>query len=141
MGEHAIKTAARGVREDGVHVRQVAIRLAEEIANDELLDKPRAMALIKEDVAEAAVQLHGAHLVVSGLAGIPVAPVDLPLEAASPIDQNDLAKRVKAGEGGKVKVSIAQVKEVQGIVLDELAAEVTAGNTAGVLELLRKRAG
>ncbi len=138
--EHPIKTASRGVRDDAVHLVKVVNRMAEEIANDDLLDKAAALELINADVCEAVIQVGVGQAALAEMAGIPVPPEDLE-SIARPIDQNKLAERVKAQEGGKVKVSIAQVKEIQGIVLDELAAEVTAGNAAGVLALLRKRAG
>ena len=58
------------------------------------------------------------------------------------INQNTLAETVVAKEGKKQSLSIAQVKEVQGIVLDELAIMAFADlNVSGVMALLEKRYG
>ena len=50
---------------------------------------------------------------------------------------NDLAKEITLQEGGKVNLSIAQVKEVMKILLTELA-NMTTGEVEDVLRRYRK---
>lgn len=50
------------------------------------------------------------------------------------IDRNKMARRVVAEEGGEVNLSIAQVKEVQRIVLEYLSRQ----SIFAVWSLLRK---
>ena len=50
---------------------------------------------------------------------------------------NDLAKEITLQEGGKVKLSIAQVKEVMKILLTELA-DLSANEVEEVLKRYRK---
>lgn len=54
------------------------------------------------------------------------------------INMNDLANRITATEGLKKAISIAQVKEVVRITLEELRRELTNGNVDGVMELLKR---
>ena len=53
------------------------------------------------------------------------------------LNLNDLAKEITLQEGGKVKLSIAQVKEVMKILLTELA-NMTTGEVEDVLRRYRK---
>lgn len=53
------------------------------------------------------------------------------------ISEHNLARRITAREGLRESLSIAQVKEVLRITLDELAVELDY-NTAGVLDLIAK---
>lgn len=53
------------------------------------------------------------------------------------IDENDLANRVCAREGGAKNADIAQTKDVQKALLDELAEEWES-NAAGVVELITR---
>lgn len=53
------------------------------------------------------------------------------------LNLNDLAKEITAQEGGKVNLSIAQVKEVMKILLTELA-DMTTGEVEDVLRRYRK---
>jgi len=54
------------------------------------------------------------------------------------INENDLALRVAKAEGKKEQIDIAQIKEVQKIILEELAKEKTKGNSDGILKLISK---
>jgi hypothetical protein len=54
------------------------------------------------------------------------------------INENLLAKQIASVEGLKEQVTIAQIKEVQAILLDELADEWATGNEVGVIELIKK---
>ena len=54
------------------------------------------------------------------------------------IDENDLSVRVAKKEGGEENLSIAQIKEVQKILLDELASEFQDDNIEGIIELIEK---
>ena len=51
------------------------------------------------------------------------------------INENNLAKKIALKEGKKLELSIAQIKEVQKILLNELAKE----KPSDVLKLLEKR--
>jgi hypothetical protein len=53
------------------------------------------------------------------------------------LNLNDLAKEITLQEGGKVNLSIAQVKEVMKILLTELA-NMTTGEVEDVLRRYRK---
>jgi len=53
------------------------------------------------------------------------------------LNLNDLAKEITLQEGGKVKLSIAQVKEVMKILLTELA-DLSANEVEEVLKRYRK---
>lgn len=61
------------------------------------------------------------------------------MKRTRPIDENLMALRVVNVEGKKESISIAQVKEVQKIVLDMLAVAWQT-NPRGVVALLRKHA-
>lgn len=54
------------------------------------------------------------------------------------IDEHDLSLKVAEREGGKEQVNIAQIKEIQRLLLEELAKEKANGNSDGVLKLLAK---
>lgn len=56
------------------------------------------------------------------------------------IDENLMAEWVTELEGKKQSISIAQVKEVQRLLLDALAAHLVT-NPKGLLALLRKHGG
>jgi len=53
------------------------------------------------------------------------------------INQNEMAQSIVAAEGGKVNLSIGQVKEVQRLTLRELAIEWENGNELGVIGLIK----
>ena len=54
------------------------------------------------------------------------------------INENKLAKDIAEEEGGELNLGIAQVKEVQKLILDKLANEWTEGNEDGVIQLIKK---
>lgn len=56
------------------------------------------------------------------------------------INENKLAVLVSECEGLKVQTNIAQIKEIQKIVLDALAEHMADGNWSGVAALLEKHA-
>ena len=56
----------------------------------------------------------------------------------SQINENKLAQKVAAAEGLKQSLSIAQIKEVQSLLLQELHEEWTSGNEVGVVQLITK---
>jgi len=59
----------------------------------------------------------------------------LTLKPAVRIDEHMLSVRISEVEGGKRELSIAQIKEVQKVLLDLLAAEWKS-NPCGVVALL-----
>lgn len=52
------------------------------------------------------------------------------------INQNHFAKLVTLCEGGKLRISIAQVKEVLRCTLQEMRREMEKGNTSGVIKMI-----
>ena len=54
------------------------------------------------------------------------------------INENTLAKEITAWEGKRVALTIAQVKEVQRLLLDHLANQFFSDNAGGVITLLEK---
>ena len=56
----------------------------------------------------------------------------------SKINENRLAEKVASAEGLKQSLSIAQVKEVVRITLNEIGREWYVGNEPGVIELIKK---
>ena len=63
----------------------------------------------------------------------------LSLKSCKLVDENKLAQNVAIAEGGKVSLTIAQVKEVQRLVLENLATE-WSHNPRGVVALIKKHA-
>ena len=56
------------------------------------------------------------------------------------INANELARNIASREGKKISLSIAQIKEVQGLLLDELAWQaLLLENASGVMDLLERR--
>ena len=55
------------------------------------------------------------------------------------VDENKLAQNVAIAEGGTVSLTIAQVKEVQRLLLENLATE-WSHNPHGVIALIKKHA-
>ena len=62
----------------------------------------------------------------------------VPKEDFVEINEHQFSLRVAEKEGGKKSISIAQIKEVQKILLDELAEEWQGGNRLGVEKLIEK---
>jgi hypothetical protein len=54
------------------------------------------------------------------------------------IDEHELSLKIVRKEGKKDSVNIAQIKEIQKIMLEELAEELGSGNKKGIIELIRK---
>jgi len=52
------------------------------------------------------------------------------------INENILAKKIAEVEGGRKNLSIAQIKEVQKLLLDYLATEWSNGNEVEVIKLI-----
>jgi len=52
------------------------------------------------------------------------------------INENILTKKIAEVEGGRKNLSIAQIKEVQKLLLDYLATEWSNGNEVEVIKLI-----
>ena len=53
------------------------------------------------------------------------------------INENELSLNISRKEGKKNPINIGQIKEVQKILLEELAKELSKGNKRGIIELIK----